>query len=189
MWGVSEKPKQTPSSARHFGESIAHLSESIQPYFSESTRPRLNETSSEIRFEDYSLPSVSKFTFKLEEIDECTSPREVTITKIVKFPSTDNIVEYTTTRGITAAKVNNANSPFTMKSTFPNKDDPPSDMHKIFGSGIPKPHIPVCVHPFGWNVKGASAFIPAPSQRHEASDPLIETYAPSAPTLEDIVDD
>lgn len=173
MCSISEKPKQTASTAGNVGD---------------STRPELNERSSEKCFEDYSLPSISKFTSTLEEIDECTSPREITITKMVRSPSTNNIVEFTTTKIITAGKKDNETSPFTMKSTIQNKYDPSSDMHKIFGNVNPKPDVPVCVHPFGWNVKGGSALISAPSHP-EASDPLIETFVPSAPTLDDIVDD
>lgn len=169
MWGFSEKPKQTTSSSRQFSESTRH--------FSESTHPKLKETSSETRFEDYSLPSVSGFTTRIDEKDECTSPREVTITKIVKSPSTGNIVEYTTTKIITAAKKDNETSSFTINLTLPKRDD----MQKAFGSENHAPDAPVCVHPLGWNVGGVSA----PVKHPEASDPLIEPFAPSAPTLED----
>lgn len=163
MCGLSEKPKETRDSLRQFGVSTSH--------FSETTRPKSSSTSNETSFEDFSLPNVSGFTSRLEEIDECTSPREVTITKIVKSPATGNIVEYTTAKIITATKKDNETSSFTINLTFPKRDD----THKVSGSE--------CARPFGWNVTG----VPAPVKHPEASDPLIEPFAPSAPTLEDTI--
>lgn len=179
MCGLSEKPKETRDSLRQFGASTSHFSETTRPKSTESTRPKLKDTSNETSFEDFSLPNVSGFTSRLEEIDECNSPREVTITKIVKSPATGNIVEYTTAKIITATKKDNETSSFTINLTFPKRDD----THKVSGSESHTTEVPVCARPFGWNVTGVSA----PVKHPEASHPLIEPFAPSAPTLEDTI--
>lgn len=99
-----------------------------------------------------------------------------------KPPPKRNIVQSTAPKEVLIVVVETNAAPLT--STTPSLEATPScNMTKSSTNDNRRPDEP---RPLGWNIEGAPAIIPAPPHHAETSDPLQESFAPSAPAFEDI---
>lgn len=97
-------------------------------------------------------------------------------------PPKRNIVQYTAPKEVLIVVVETNTATFT--STTPSLEDILScNMNNSSTNDNRRPDEP---RPFGWNIEGTSALMPAPPHRAEASDPFLKSFAPSAPAFEDI---